>query len=133
MHSLPKLAPNNASTKPNGRALKHNSQKSFDEQHFERSKSISKKGAAARNSMRRNFSLQTTSLDPMASDGLAEVVGGEETANAADLSCNCLNHVGKECLNKIFNLNIDYLFDCLFEKNDFDNRFAQLTKKFGKN
>ena len=81
-------------------------------------KNTSKKNM--RGSMRRTFSLQSSnSADLM--------------TQAAEISCNCLDHPGREFINKIFNLNINYLFECLFEKNDFDSRFAQLTKKYGTN
>lgn len=54
-----------------------------------------------------------------------------DTAFDSNGNCTCATHVGKEYISKIFNLNINYMFECLFEKSDFDSRLSQMTKKFG--
>lgn len=47
------------------------------------------------------------------------------------LNCNCNDHTGKEYLNQTFNLDFDYLFDCLFGFNQFHAKFSQLRKITG--
>lgn len=48
-------------------------------------------------------------------------------------SCQCEVHEGKECLNKVFDLSIDYMFGCIFEDSEIFGRYLQLTKKYGTN
>ena len=47
------------------------------------------------------------------------------------ISCNCMEHHGKECLNQVYSLDIDYLFNCLFGFNEFHVAFSQLRKISG--
>lgn len=77
--------------------------------------SSSSKKSSLRGSIRRTLSLQT--------DG--------PNVNGSQCNCSCPAHFGKEFINKIFNMNINYMFECLFEKSDFDSRLSQMTKKFG--
>lgn len=42
--------------------------------------------------------------------------------------CECAEHCGKEMINRSFNLNVDYLFECLFSRNQFNTQFAKLRK-----
>lgn len=121
--------------------MKHNP-KSFES--FERnnkssssSSSSSSKSKSLRGSIRRTLSLAPQSGE-MSPTGEC-VTGSTSVTNAAaaaingnQFNCTCALHTGKEFINKIFNLDINYMFECLFEKSDFDSRFSQVTKKFGK-
>jgi hypothetical protein len=44
------------------------------------------------------------------------------------INCECLDHSGKELLNQTLNLTADYVFDCLFSRNNFNVQFAKLRK-----
>lgn len=42
--------------------------------------------------------------------------------------CDCSIHNGKQYINQIINLNIDYMYECIYEANDFNARFCQHAK-----
>ena len=44
------------------------------------------------------------------------------------VSCECLDHSGKELINQTLNLNAEYVFECLFSRNHFNIQFAKLRK-----
>ena len=44
------------------------------------------------------------------------------------VSCECSDHSGKELINQTYNLSTDYLFECLFSRNQFNIQFAKLRK-----
>lgn len=51
--------------------------------------------------------------------------------NFHKLDCNCESHSGKEYLNQTFELDFDYLYECLFGFNQFHSNFYQLRKITG--
>lgn len=44
------------------------------------------------------------------------------------VECECTEHLGKEFINQSFNLNVDYLFECLFSNNQFNTNFTRARK-----
>lgn len=54
--------------------------------------------------------------------------GSLKLENDLPINCECLDHSGKELLNQTLNLTADYVFDCLFSRNNFNVQFAKLRK-----
>lgn len=44
------------------------------------------------------------------------------------VECSCIDHNGKEALNKEFNLSVNYLFECLFGHTEFCKKFWESRK-----
>jgi hypothetical protein len=47
------------------------------------------------------------------------------------LQCDCLNHTGEVYLNKIFELPLEHLYECLFGMNEFYFKFYRCRKISG--
>lgn len=48
------------------------------------------------------------------------------------VNCNCADgHMGRECLNQVYDMEIDYLYSCLFGYNEFHIAFSQMRKISG--
>lgn len=40
-----------------------------------------------------------------------------------NVKCSCAEHIGKEMLNKVFNLNVNYIWECLFGHTEFCSKY----------
>jgi hypothetical protein len=40
----------------------------------------------------------------------------------------CGKHAGKEIINTVFNLSVNYIFECLFTNSDFNNKYWSARK-----
>ncbi len=43
-------------------------------------------------------------------------------------TCGCVEHLGKEILNQVYNMPIDYAYNCLFDFNEFHMNFLASRK-----
>ena len=88
----------------------------------EAAKLLAKRKAAHK----KNYSLQDNLI------GVDSAVLGVDELTAIGefdvLSCSCSEHMGKECLNKAYKMDIEYLYNCLFGYNEFHIAFSQLRK-----
>jgi hypothetical protein len=89
--------------------------------------------------LKKNYSLQdnlknssgSTNSTNNSSSGNCEELG---TINELDLAaCNCGEHSGVPRLNHVYDLDIDYLYNCLFGYNEFHIAFAQMRRITGLN
>jgi hypothetical protein len=76
--------------------------------------------------LKKNYSLQEnlkSSRSGASLDPIHELID--------DLNCNCGEHAGVIRLNEVFNLESDYLYNCLFGYNEFHVAFSTLRKISG--
>lgn len=45
-----------------------------------------------------------------------------------NVKCNCSEHTGKEMLNKVFNLSVNYIWECLFGHTEFCSKYWSSRK-----
>ena len=44
------------------------------------------------------------------------------------VECNCTDHTGKQMLNKVFNLSVNHVYDCMFTDSDFNLKYWKKVK-----
>ena len=76
---------------------------------------------------------QPTNQDSVSASFESEMLLEESTNKTpleTNVKCSCGQHNGKEMLNQIFNLNVNYLWECLFGQTEFRNKYWE-SRKFG--